>query len=282
MTGFYFSSVPKFKIRRGRVMNDTSPSPPVSHAASVLEIAVRNVPKAMANNPPPVLLVPEMTPRVTSVLFHVGPMSPPEASGQSGKRKAIAGGGEETTLPGQSTEDGRKSQKVRHDRESPSSEAEDCFSKDRGAAQASTLHPVSRNEYINIGSCRDELDPTILGNLPISAATTATSVYKYWTLAFEKAIDNAELTKLLKLAKMYTFWSHVLNCELYKVLATKIEELRSMPGRDEDVDVLRSDNKDLQKRLAFSEDARARAVYDVAKAQTIQKTCLTAQRKAKL
>ncbi|KAL2471397.1 hypothetical protein Adt_39533 [Abeliophyllum distichum] len=100
----------------------------------------------------------------------------------------------------------------------PSSEAEDCVPKDRGAPQASTLPSASRNEYINIGSHRDELDPTVLEKLPISVATTATSVYKYWTFSFEKAVANAELTELLKLAEMYTSRSHVLNCELYKVL----------------------------------------------------------------
>ncbi|KAL2559344.1 hypothetical protein Fot_04083 [Forsythia ovata] len=79
---------------------------------------------------------------------------------------------------------------------------------------------------------------------------------------------------------MYTSWSHVLNCELYKVLAMKVDELRSTVREDEDVDVLRLENKDLQEQLAFTEDARARAIYDITKAKTIQKACVQAQKKA--
>ncbi|KAL2518436.1 hypothetical protein Adt_14683 [Abeliophyllum distichum] len=129
----------------------------------------------------------------------------------------------------------------------PSSEVEDCVPKDRESPQASNSHHTSRNEYINIKSRQDKLDPTALEKLSISIATAVTSVYKYWTSSFEKAVANAELTELLKLAEMYTSWSHVLNYKLYKVLAMKIEELRSMVGVDEDIEALRLENKDLQK-----------------------------------
>ncbi|KAL2494461.1 hypothetical protein Fot_38218 [Forsythia ovata] len=86
--------------------------------------------------------------------------------------------------------------------------------------------------------------------------------------------------ELLKLAEMYTSRSHVLNCELYKVLEMKVDELRSVIGEDEDVEAMRAKNKDLRARLAFSEDARARATYDVMKTRTIQKPCVDAQKKA--
>ncbi|KAL2538655.1 hypothetical protein Fot_20046 [Forsythia ovata] len=85
-------------------------------------------------------------------------------------------------------------------------------------------------ELINIGFHRNELDPMVLGKLPALAAITEASVHKHWTSAFDKATDNTELMKLLKLAEMYTSWSHVLNCELYKVLAMKVDELRSTVG----------------------------------------------------
>ncbi|KAL2474089.1 hypothetical protein Fot_49825 [Forsythia ovata] len=85
--------------------------------------------------------------------------------------------------------------------------------------------------------------------------------------------------ELLKLAEMYTSRSHVLNCELYKVLAIKVDELRSTVGRDEDVDALHAENKDLQEQLVFSEDARARVTYDITKAKTIQRACVDAQKK---
>ncbi|KAL2493837.1 hypothetical protein Fot_37594 [Forsythia ovata] len=117
-------------------------------------------------------------------------------------------------------------------------------------------------------SHRDELDPTILGKLPAPAAIAAASVHKYWTSAFEKVADKADLTELLKLAELYTSQGHVLNFELYKVLAMK------------DVDALHLENKDLREQLTFSEDTRAHAIYNITKAKTIHRACVQAQRKA--
>ncbi|KAL2554111.1 hypothetical protein Fot_07730 [Forsythia ovata] len=77
---------------------------------------------------------------------------------------------------------------------------------------------------------------------------------------------------------MYTSRSHVLNCELYKLLEIKFVELCFTTGGDEDVEALRAENKDLQEQLVFSEDARARATYDVINAMTIQKTCVNTQK----
>ncbi|KAL2550215.1 hypothetical protein Fot_11745 [Forsythia ovata] len=62
----------------------------------------------------------------------------------------------------------------------------------------------------------------------------------------------------------------------------KIDELCSTIGGDEYVNVLRSENKDLQERLAFSENERARAIYDVTKAKKIQSVYVQAQKKAEL
>ncbi|KAL2493859.1 hypothetical protein Fot_37616 [Forsythia ovata] len=126
--------------------------------------------------------------------------------------------------------------------------------------------PLSRCEYINIGARQDELDPTVLEKLPPAVAVAATSVHKYWTSAFGKAADTAEVTELMKLAEMYTSCSHVLNCELYRMLEMKVDEIHSVIGEDEDVETMRAENKRLRARLAFSEDARTRATYDVTKA----------------
>ncbi|KAL2493684.1 Uncharacterized protein Fot_37441 [Forsythia ovata] len=63
-------------------------------------------------------------------------------------------------------------------------------------------------ERINIGCRQDELDPMVLGKLLALAAIAAASIHKYWTFAFGKATDNAELIELLKLTEMYTSWSH--------------------------------------------------------------------------
>ncbi|KAL2494968.1 hypothetical protein Fot_38725 [Forsythia ovata] len=142
--------------------------------------------------------------------------------------------------------------------------------------------PIGKCKYINIGARQDKLDPTVLGKLPPAVAIAATSVHKYWTSAFGKAADTVEVTELMKLAEMYTSLSHVLNCELYKMLEMKVDEIHSVIGEDEDVEAMRAKNKHLRARLTFSEDARTRATYDVTKAQTIQKACVVARKKAEL
>ncbi|KAL2514029.1 Uncharacterized protein Fot_28000 [Forsythia ovata] len=148
------------------------------------------------------------------------------------------------------------------------------------ASQMSMSLPLGKCEYINIWARQDKLDPTVLGKLPPAVAIAATSVHKYWTSAFRKAVDTAEVTELMKLAKMYTFRSHVLNCELYKMLEIKVDKIHSVIGEDEDVEAMWAEDKHLRVRLAFSKDARTHATYDVMKAQTIQKACVVARKKA--
>ncbi|KAL2494266.1 Uncharacterized protein Fot_38023 [Forsythia ovata] len=133
---------------------------------------------------------PAVTPDAPSALFPTGPAHSSENSRQSGKRKVKT--------------DSRE-----------------------GKFWPPVPSPVER---INIGFRRDELDPTVLGKLPAPTTIAAASVHKYWTSAFGKSADNAELMELLKLAKMYTSRGQVLNCELYKVLAMKVDELRSTVG----------------------------------------------------
>ncbi|KAL2552462.1 hypothetical protein Fot_06081 [Forsythia ovata] len=64
------------------------------------------------------------------------------------------------------------------------------------------------------------------------------------------------------------------------MLEMKVDELHSAIEEDEDVEAILAKNKHLRARLSFSEDARTRATYDVTKAQTIQKACVDAQKKA--
>ncbi|KAL2559266.1 hypothetical protein Fot_04005 [Forsythia ovata] len=113
---------------------------------------------------------------------------------------------------------------------------------------------------------KDKLDLSVVEKLPPAVALAATSVYKYWTSSFGKAADTAEVTELMKLAEMYTSHSHVLNCELYKILEMKVDKIHSVIGEDEDAEAMRAKIKCLRARLAFSEDARTRATYDVTKA----------------
>ncbi|KAL2489332.1 hypothetical protein Fot_42624 [Forsythia ovata] len=188
MSGFYFSSIPKLKIRRRGVVDNISSPPQVPSTAPFQGLLFYR------------------HRRQWCLLLHVGPAPLSENSRQSGKRKAETGG--------------------------------------REGAFRTLVPPLV--ECINIGFRRDELNPTILGKLPAPAAIATASVHKYWTSAFEKAADNTELMELLKLAEMYTSRSHVLNCELYKVLVMKVDELHSTVGGDKDVNALRSENKDLR------------------------------------
>ncbi|KAL2550923.1 hypothetical protein Fot_12453 [Forsythia ovata] len=190
MLGFYFSSVPKLKIRRGWVVNDISPPPPVPSAASVLGVTILQTPETMIDSSSFISPVPGVISGMSSASFPTGPVPSSENSRQSSKRKAGANSRKE-------------------------------------AFRTPVPPPAGIYEYINIGSRRDKLDPTVLRKLPAPTAIAAASVHKYWTSTFGKAVDNAELTELLKLAEMYTSQSHVLNCELYKVLAMKVDELCS-------------------------------------------------------
>ncbi|KAL2538613.1 hypothetical protein Fot_20004 [Forsythia ovata] len=78
------------------------------------------------------------------------------------------------------------------------------------ASRTSVSSPPGRCEYINIGARQDKLDLSVVEKLPSAVALAATSVHKYWTSFFGKAVDTAEVTELMKLAEMYTSRSHVL------------------------------------------------------------------------
>ncbi|KAL2514525.1 hypothetical protein Fot_28496 [Forsythia ovata] len=259
--------MPKLKIRRGGVVDDILHPPPVPSTASVPEVAIPKTPEAMVNSSSFIPLASEVTSGMPSVL-------------RSGKRKAAADSKEESSMPGKGMDDVGDFRRTGQGREDPFSEVEDHTLQDREASQTPILPPTGKYEYINIGSRRDELDLMVLGKLPVLAAIAAASVHKYCTSTFGKAANNAELTELLKLVEMYTSRSHILNCELYKVLAMKVDELRSTVEGDEDVDTLCLENKDLWKQLAFSKDTRARAIYDITKAKMIQRACVQAQKKA--
>ncbi|KAL2552657.1 hypothetical protein Fot_06276 [Forsythia ovata] len=99
--------------------------------------------------------------------------------------------------------------------------------------------------------CHDELDPAILERLPPSSATAAASIHKYRTSVWARATEGANISELIKMAKMNTARSHVLNCELYKDLAMKVDELRSIVVGTEDIDALRLRIKPFVRSLQF-------------------------------
>ncbi|KAL2515926.1 hypothetical protein Fot_29897 [Forsythia ovata] len=229
MSGFHFSKVPKFKIRRGGIVEDVSlphlESPTVSGSRpTVLQEAV------VGNSH--ILPAPEVRADIPSPSNPASHGSPPGNVRPSAKKKPKVESGEQ-------------------------------------ASRTPVSLPPGRREYINIGARQDKLDPSVVDKLPSAVALAATSVHKYWTSSFGKAVDTAEVTELMKLAEMYTFRSHVLNCELYKMLEMKVDEIQSALGEDENAEAMRAEIKRLRARLAFSEDARTRATYDVTKAHTI-------------
>ncbi|KAL2520640.1 hypothetical protein Fot_24563 [Forsythia ovata] len=242
MIGFYFSNVPKLKIRYGGVVDDIL----LSTSGMMCGVCSGDCrPAGTGGN------------GLSSVLLPYGHVSPTENFRRSGKRKAVIGSQGETVVPRRGIEDTEDPRRARRGREDPSSRVKDCVLHDR--MSTNWTQPLWEN-------C---LAP---------AAVAAASVHKYWTSTFGKAAENTELTELLKLAEMYTSRSHMLNCELYEVLAMMVDELRPMVRRDEDVEALRLENKDLWKQLSFSKDARARAIYDITKAKTIQMACVQAQK----
>ncbi|KAL2529993.1 Uncharacterized protein Fot_22594 [Forsythia ovata] len=141
MSGFYFFKVPKFKIRRGRVVEDISPPPLVPSVASGPRSTVLQVPEMTRDSSyiPP---APEATSEVPSTSISARPMPSPGSARQSEKRKV-----------------GAKSREK--------------------AFQAPTSSPPGKYEFINIGSRQDELDPTVLGKLPPPTANAAASVHKF-------------------------------------------------------------------------------------------------------
>ncbi|KAL2493909.1 Uncharacterized protein Fot_37666 [Forsythia ovata] len=104
-----------------------------------------------------------------------------------------------------------------------------------------------------------ELDQAILEKLLHSSAMATTSVHKNWTSIWAKVTESVDLLELIKMVEMNTAWSHVLNCELYKVFAMEVDELRSKVVGTKDIDALRLENKALYVQLAVAKDARARS-----------------------
>ncbi|KAL2514942.1 hypothetical protein Fot_28913 [Forsythia ovata] len=239
MSGFHFSKVPKFKIMRGRIVEDVS----YPHLAS----------SWVSGSGPTGLQGPE------TVVGH------PSVSPAPGVRVGVPDPASRGSPSGNVPSSAEKRPKVESGEQ---------------ASRTPVSSPPDRREYINIGARQDELDPSVVEKLPSAVALAATSVHKYWTSPFGKAVDTAEVTELMKLAEMYTSRSHVLNCELYKMLEIRVAKIQSALGEDENAEAMRAEIKRLRARLVFSEDARSRATYDVTKAQTIQKACIVAQKKA--
>ncbi|KAL2496239.1 hypothetical protein Fot_39996 [Forsythia ovata] len=141
MSGFQFSKVPKFKIRRGGIMEDASLPHLASPTVSGSRPTVLQEPETVLGNPhiPP---APEARADIPSPSNPARPVSPTENVRPSAKRKPKVESGEQ-------------------------------------ASQTSMSSPPSRCEYINIGAHQDKLDPSVVEKLPPVVALAATSVHKY-------------------------------------------------------------------------------------------------------
>ncbi|KAL2538872.1 hypothetical protein Fot_20263 [Forsythia ovata] len=148
MSGFHFSKVSKFKIRRGEVVEDASLSHLASSTAFDSSPTVLQEPETVVDNPH-ILPASEATADIPSPSNPARPVPPLRNVRQSEKRKPGAESGEQASLTSMSP-------------------------------------PLGRCEYINIGARQDKMDPTVLGKLPPAVALAATSVHKYWTSAFGK------------------------------------------------------------------------------------------------
>ncbi|KAL2514493.1 hypothetical protein Fot_28464 [Forsythia ovata] len=184
ITGFYFSSVPKLKIRLGGVVDDIPPPPLISSTVFVPEIVVPQAPETMVSSSSSISLAMEVTSGMPSIPFSVGPVSLSKNFRQSGKRKAAADSKEETSMPEKGMDDAGDFQRTGRGLEDPSSDVEDRVPQDRGASRTSIPLPAGKYEYINIGSRRDELDPTVLGKLPAPAAIAVASVSEVLDFGF--------------------------------------------------------------------------------------------------
>ncbi|KAL2522119.1 Uncharacterized protein Fot_26042 [Forsythia ovata] len=195
-------------IRRGRIVEDVSLLHLASPTVSGSRPIVLQGPETVVDNPP-IPLAPEVRADIPSPSNPTGHGSPPSNVRPSTKRKPKVESGEQ-------------------------------------ASQTPVSPPLGRREYINIGARQDKLDPSVVDKLPSAVALVATSVHKYWTSFFGKAVDTAEVTELMKLVEMYTSCSHVLNCELYTMLEMKVDEIQSVLGEDENAEAMRVEIKRLQ------------------------------------
>ncbi|KAL2488475.1 hypothetical protein Fot_41767 [Forsythia ovata] len=95
MSGFYFSSVPKLKLRRGGVVDDILIPPSAPSTVSDPRVTILQVPEIMTGSPSFIPLAPEVISKVPPASFSVKPMPSSGSARQSGKRKAGAHSREE-------------------------------------------------------------------------------------------------------------------------------------------------------------------------------------------
>ncbi|KAL2529704.1 hypothetical protein Fot_22305 [Forsythia ovata] len=141
MSGFHFSKVPKFKIRRGEIVEDASLSHLASSTTSSSGSTVLQEPETVVGNPH-IPLASEVRADIPSPSNPARHGSPPGNVRPPTKRKPKVESGEQ-------------------------------------ASRTSVSPPPGRREYINIGARQDKLDPSVVEKLPSAVALAATSVHKY-------------------------------------------------------------------------------------------------------
>ncbi|KAL2526627.1 hypothetical protein Adt_11681 [Abeliophyllum distichum] len=74
------------------------------------------------------------------------------------------------------------------------------------------------NSCVHISHRSGELDPSILELLPASSSIIATSVYKYWTRPWKRAVEEVSSRVLLRLVEMNLVRGLVLTKEVFGTL----------------------------------------------------------------
>ncbi|KAL2549211.1 hypothetical protein Fot_10741 [Forsythia ovata] len=145
MSGFHFSKVPKFKIRRGEISGGCLSSlRGVTHGAWFQAHSVAGAGDGRWDNPH---ILPSARGKSGHFRLHRILLDPCLPSGTLGHRRK----GKPKVESGEQ------------------------------ASRTSSSPAPGRCEYINIGARQDKLDPSVVEKLPPVVALAATSVHKYWT-----------------------------------------------------------------------------------------------------
>ncbi|KAL2532345.1 hypothetical protein Adt_05696 [Abeliophyllum distichum] len=91
--------------------------------------------------------------------------------------------------------------------------------KERGTDAGNSSSSSGKLHRVRIYSRYQELDAHLLEMLPTLPAIAAVSVYKYWTLGWEKAVKKTSIDELLQMVEMSIARGLILNEEMYNTIA---------------------------------------------------------------
>ncbi|KAL2492580.1 hypothetical protein Adt_28208 [Abeliophyllum distichum] len=92
------------------------------------------------------------------------------------------------------------------------------LTRDAKRTQCNNLPDIEGADFVNIGSCHDELDSTVLEMLPLILMMAVATVYKLWSLLWERAVEEASLADIMTMETMNMAQSFALNSEEHNTL----------------------------------------------------------------